>query len=164
MTFREAHINDIPDIQRVRHSVKENVLSDPGLVTDKDCERYLTVRGKGWVCEIDNAIVGFAIADLEDHNIWALFVSPEHERKGIGKKLHDIMLDWYFSHTAEKVWLSTSANTRAEIFYRKAGWKETAKQYNDEIRFEMTFDRWKNDDVKTKSKFSLKFFNSSLRR
>jgi len=43
-------------------------------VTDKDFEIFLTVKGKGWVCEIKNRIVGFAIADLQDNNIWALFI------------------------------------------------------------------------------------------
>ena len=38
--------------------------SDPNLVTDEDCEEFITLRGKGWACEIDNQIVGFAIADL----------------------------------------------------------------------------------------------------
>ncbi len=46
MIFREAQTNDIKQIQIVRHTVKENVLSDPALVTDKDCEEFLTVRGK----------------------------------------------------------------------------------------------------------------------
>ena len=108
MIFREAQIEDIKEIQIVRHSVKENVLSNPALVTDKDCEDYITIRGKGWVCEIDNSVIGFAIADLAENNIWALFLQPEYERKGIGKKLHDIMLDWYFSKTKEKVWLGTA--------------------------------------------------------
>ena len=45
MVFREAVVADIPQIQIVRHAVKENVLSNPGLVTDKDCEIYLTQRG-----------------------------------------------------------------------------------------------------------------------
>jgi len=53
----------------VRMSVKENVLSNPALVTYKDYVEYLFVRGKGWVCEINNIITGFAIADLQDHNI-----------------------------------------------------------------------------------------------
>ena len=44
MIFREATINDIPQIQLVRHSVKENILSNPTLVTDKDCEIYLVNR------------------------------------------------------------------------------------------------------------------------
>ena len=77
MTIREASVADIKQIQIVRNSVKENTLSDPGLVTDHDCEHYMTNRGKGWVCQIDSKIVGFAIADLIANNIWALFVHPK---------------------------------------------------------------------------------------
>ena len=84
MLFREATKEDIKQIQVVRHSVKENVLSDPSIVTDEDCADYINIRGKGWVCEDDKTIVGFSIADLKDHNIWALFVKPEYEHKGIG--------------------------------------------------------------------------------
>ena len=51
MIFREAQIEDMPQIQLVRHSVNENTLSNPALVADKDCEEFLTVKGKGWVCE-----------------------------------------------------------------------------------------------------------------
>lgn len=142
MIFREALVSDITPIQLVRHSVKENVLSNPDLVTDADCEEYLTVRGKGWVCEIDRKIVGFAIADLKGHNIWALFVRPEHAGRGIGKKLHHIMLDWYFNQTDQTVWLSTAPETRAEVFYKMAGWKEIGKTPNGEIRFEMSLDLW----------------------
>lgn len=43
-------------------------------------------------------------------------------RKNMGRKLHNPMLDWYFKQTKENVWLGTSSNTRAEMFYRKAGW------------------------------------------
>ena len=144
MNFREAKKEDIPQIQVVRHTVKENVLSNPALVTDKDCEEYITVRGKGWVCEIDNIIVGFSIADLKENNIWALFLRPEHEGKGIGKKLHDVMLDWYFSQTKERVWLGTAPNTRAEKFYRTAGWKEAGIHGKSEIKFELSYEDWKN--------------------
>jgi len=144
MTFREAQIDDIKRIQIVRNSVRENILSDPARVTDKDCEDYITVRGKGWVCEIDNSVIGFAIADLKENNIWALFINPKYERMGIGKKLHDIMLEWYFSKTKEKVWLSTAPGTRAEMFYRKGGWNETGKHGNGEIKFEMTYDDWQS--------------------
>jgi GNAT superfamily N-acetyltransferase len=142
MTFREARIDDIEEIQKVRNAVKENVLSDPGLVTNTDCEIFLTVRGKGWVCEIDQKIVGFAIADLKENNIWALFMDPQFERSGIGRQLHKMMLDWYFSQTQKTVWLGTAFNTRAEAFYRKAGWKEAGTNGPKEIRFEMTYEDW----------------------
>lgn len=148
MIFREAKVSDIPQIQIVRHSVKENVLSDPALVTNKDCEDFLTVRGKGWVCEIEGTVVGFSITDLEEKNIWALFVHPDHESKGIGKRLHKEMLDWYFSKTTETVWLGTSPNTRAEKFYRLNGWKEVGVHGKGEIKFEIGFDDW--DSLKTK--------------
>ena len=143
MTIREAKIDDIKQIQIVRNSVIENTLSNPDLVTDNDCREFMFERGKGWVCEIDNQIVGFSIADLKDNNIWALFLRPEFEKKGIGKQLHDIMLDWYFRQTKNKVWLGTSPKTRAEFFYRKSGWTETGVHGKGEIKFEMTFDDWR---------------------
>ncbi len=144
MIYREASIEDILQIQIVRHAVKENTLSDPALVTDQDCVEYLTIRGKGWVCEIDSRIVGFSIADLQDNNIWALFVHPEFEGRGIGRRLHDTMLDWYFSQTKEKVWLGTESGTRADQFYRKSGWTEAGTHGKGETRFEMTYEDWIN--------------------
>ena len=145
MIIREARVEDIPQIQVVRNSVKENTLSNPDLVTDKNCEEFITERGKGWVCEIDGKITGFSIVDLKDNNIWALFVDPDFEKKGIGKKLHDIMLDWYFTQTKENIWLGTSPNTRAEPFYRKSGWNEIGIHGKNEIKFEMTFENWTNN-------------------
>ncbi len=142
MIFREADLSDIKQMQVVRNAVKENVLSDPGLVTDKDCEAFISIRGKGWVCEKDLQVVGFAIADLQDNSIWALFVHPEYESMGIGLALHNTMLDWYFSQTKNTVWLGTAFHTRAEKFYRKAGWTEVGVHGSKEIKFEMTYDDW----------------------
>lgn len=142
MVYREAGVEDIQQIQAVRNSVKENVLSNPALVTDKNCEEYLTKRGKGWVCLNGNIIVGFAIADLKSNNIWALFVHPEYEHLGIGKKLHQLMLDWYFSQTKNTVWLGTEPNSRAEKFYKKAGWRATGMHGKIELKFEMSWEDW----------------------
>lgn len=144
MNYREATIEDIAQIQVVRHLVKENTLSDPSLVPDSDVEDYITRRGKGWVCEVNNKIVGFAIADLQDNNIWALFLDPEYENMGIGKHLHNIMLDWYFNQTQNTVWLSTGIATRAETFYRMQGWEETGLYGTKETKFEMTFEKWQS--------------------
>ena len=143
MNIREATTNDIPQIQVVRNAVKENTLSDPSLVTDKDCEEFINQRGKGWVCEADEGIVGFSIVDLKENNIWALFVHPDFDKQGIGRQLHDVMLDWYFIQTEETVWLGTAPGTRAEAFYRKAGWTEIGTHGKGEIKFEMTERKWK---------------------
>ena len=144
MIIREAQLGDIQQIQVVRNAVKENMLSDPALVPDKDVVDYITRRGKGWVSEIDAVITGFSIVSVMDNNVWALFMDPNYEAKGVGKKLHDVMIDWYFTQTEKTIWLSTSPGTRAEAFYRKAGWKETGLYGKGEIKFEMTFSDWKN--------------------
>jgi len=123
--IRQAFVNDIPQIQFVRNAVKENTLSDPGLVPDADVEDYILRRGRGWVWEEAGRIIGFSIVSVSDQNVWALFVEPGQDKKGIGRALHDTMMDWYFSQTDQPIWLSTSPGTRAEGFYRKAGWQET---------------------------------------
>ena len=142
MSIRVATIADIPELFSVRLSVKENVLNNKDLVTDELCAEYLTRRGRGWVYESEGRITGFAIADLEENSVWALFVMPEYEGRGIGRQLHDLMMNWYFSQTNTTAWLTTANNTRAEKFYLKAGWRNMSLQ-NDEIRFELSADDWK---------------------
>jgi GNAT superfamily N-acetyltransferase len=154
MIFREAHINDIPQMQIVRNAVKENVLSDPALVPDKDYVEYLNNRGKGWLCEVDGNIVGFSIVDMKENNIWALFVHPDLEAKGIGKRLYNEMLNWYFDQTKETVWLGTAPNSRAEKFYRMNGWKEVGTHGKGEIKFEMNFDAWRKMNKEEKVEVS----------
>ena len=149
MQFREAQKKDIPGIQDVRNAVKENRLSDPALVPVADVEDYITRRGKGWVCEIDTRIVGFSIVSVTDKNVWALFIMPVYERMGIGKKLHSEMMNWYFNQTNEAIWLSTAPGTRAERFYRKAGWKEAGPYGKGEIKFEITALEWMNCNGQT---------------
>lgn len=142
MIIREAKIEDIKQIQKVRNSVTENTLSNPNLVTDENCEEFITLRGKGWVSVINDQIVGFAIVDLIENNIWALFLDPNFEKKGIGQQLHKKMLDWYFTQTKKTVWLGTAFNTRAEKFYKKAGWTAVGTNGPKEIKFEMTYYDW----------------------
>jgi GNAT superfamily N-acetyltransferase len=144
MIIREAVTADIPQIQVVRKLVKENPLPDPLLVTDADCADYIIHRGKGWVCEVGNRIVGFSIISVKDNNVWALFIQPGYDRQGIGRKLHDVMMDWYFTQTDQPVWLGTAPGTRAEKFYEAAGWTRTGIRSNGEIRFEMSQSQWKS--------------------
>ncbi|MDB5193243.1 MAG: family N-acetyltransferase [Segetibacter sp.] len=63
----------------------------------------MTERGKGWVYEVENRIVGFTIVDVKGKNIWALFVDPLPEFKGIGSKLHEIIHNWFFSKHNETI-------------------------------------------------------------
>jgi GNAT superfamily N-acetyltransferase len=138
----EARVSDIPEMHRVRTSVRENVLSDPTRVTPADYEQMMTSnRGKAWVYRLDGAIRGFSFADLEKRNLWALFVEPGFEGRGIGLLLHDCALGWMFENGVEKVWLTTDQNTRARKFYERAGWQATGIEGN-ECRLEIDVHRW----------------------
>jgi GNAT superfamily N-acetyltransferase len=144
MFIREAQIKDIPSLKVVRNAVLENTLSDPSLISDADYQAHILSKGKAWVCEMNNQITGFVMVDLIKHNVWALFVHPDFEKKGIGLQLHDVMLDWYFLQTDTHLRLGTEVNTRAESFYRKAGWKAIGHESNGEILFEMTLQVWQS--------------------
>lgn len=144
MIFREALLTDVKQLYAVRLSVKENRLPNPDFISEREYEKYLMHFGKGWLCETDGQVVGFSIVGLSQRNVWALFVRPEYEGKGIGRQLHDLMLDWYFQQTTETVWLGTGPNTRAESFYRNAGWRDAGKRPNGEIKFEMSVQDWKD--------------------
>ena len=142
MKVRDATRADIPDLGRVRMSVRENRIPDLTVLEPRDTERMLDGDGAAWVCEVDNRVVGFAIADRSNANVYALFVEPDFESQGIGRLLHDTMMNWFFSAGLSTVWLSTDPGTRAERFYRQAGWVATGGKANGEIRFEMSRERW----------------------
>ncbi len=99
------------------------------------CEDYLDKLGRGWVCEIDGRVVGFSYAASADHSIWALFVLPEFEGRGIGKQLLKLATDWLFEIGAQQAFLSTQANTRADRFYLAQGWQRGEMKDAVEVRF-----------------------------
>lgn len=125
-------------MHEVRLSVRENVLSDPARITYDDTRAMIETRGRGWVVEADGRIAGFAVADHSRRNIWALFVAPAFEGRGIGRALHDAMVEWLFAVGDTPVWLTTERGSRAERFYRAAGWQWVGAVESGEIRFERT--------------------------
>ncbi len=122
MSLRRARQGDHPRITEIRMSVKENVLRDPGRVTIED---YIWFRDNPgvWVWEEKDEIFGFAAADTRDGSIWALFVDPTHERRGIGRTLFEKTLDVLRRHGHRTARLTTQPGSRAEAFYVAAGWK-----------------------------------------
>jgi GNAT superfamily N-acetyltransferase len=132
--LREARCEDIAAIQRVRHSVRENRLVSRK-IDDAEVQRYLELLGRGWVVEVNGEVVAFAIGDATIGNIWALFVDPDHERRGYGRRLHDVMVEWLWTQGLEHLWLTTEAGTRAEGFYRAAGWRHAGRTPHGELTF-----------------------------
>lgn len=133
--MRPAVASDIPGIQRVRRSVKENRLVS-ATISDEDVRVAIEDTGRGWVVEEDGEVAAFAIGNATTGNIWALFVRPESERRGYGRQLHDTMIDWLFAAGLDRLWLATEPGTRAQRFYEAAGWKLEGITDDGELRYE----------------------------
>lgn len=133
---RRATVDDIADMMALRLSVCENRLSDPGQVTAEDCLSYVG-RGHMWVWEEDQEILGISASDRETGSIWALFVRPGHEERGIGRALFAVACDALAGAGFGMLRLSTDPDTRAANFYRAAGWREAGRTPEGELIFEL---------------------------
>jgi len=136
MALRVAGRGDVRGIQRVRHAVRENRLVSR-VIGDDEVIDHVERLVRGWVVTLRGEVVAFAIGDASNGNIWALFVDPCHEARGLGRRLHDEMVAWMFARGLAFLWLTTEPGTRAERFYRRAGWRDVGLQASGERRFEM---------------------------
>lgn len=134
--IRLARAADATAMHRVRMAVRENRLVSMQL-SASDYVVAIEQTGRGWVVELQGAIVAFAIGDASNGSIWALFVEPGHEGHGYGRQLHDLMVTWLWEQGHERLWLSTDPDTRAERFYEAAGWQRVGVTAGGEIRFEL---------------------------
>jgi GNAT superfamily N-acetyltransferase len=136
MEIRLATPADIPAMHRIRLAVRENALRDPSRIQPADYAALLTDSGRGFVALVGDRLVGFGIANAANRNLWALFVDPGFEGQGIGRRLHDELLDWLFGLSAEPAWLTTEPGSRAERFYRVAGWQDAGREPGGDLRLE----------------------------
>jgi GNAT superfamily N-acetyltransferase len=122
--IRRADRRDIARILEIRAGVRENRLRDPSHVTVEDVRWFVDHPGI-FVWEEDNKIVGFSGADPRNGSIFALFVEEGYEHRGIGKALFERACKVLDESKFPRMWLTTCPGTRAERFYRSAGWQVT---------------------------------------
>jgi len=140
IVFREATCADLPGISRVRTSVVENLLTidqlkERGITNASVAASFLT-DSKGWVAVQGDEVVAFSIADRAAQSIFALFVLPAYEGRGIGSVLLDSALRWLWDNGAQRVWLTTGPGTKAVRFYEKRGWACTGRGPLGDLRYE----------------------------
>lgn len=123
--IRPALLSDIPDVFHVRTSVEENHLSVEQLaqmgITEQAVSEMLAASPCAWVAVVDDRVVGFSMIDIEDASLFAAFVLPAYEGRGLGKNLVLAAEEKLFESHAE-IWLETGRETRAAGFYRSLGW------------------------------------------
>jgi GNAT superfamily N-acetyltransferase len=134
--LRVAVRADVAGIQRVRHAVRENRLVSR-TISDAEVIHAIERSGRGWVVEVDGEVVGFAIGNIENASVWALFVDPLHAGQGHGRALHQAMIEWMRQSGCLKLSLLTDPGTRAQRFYGRAGWRSCGLLENGELLMEL---------------------------
>lgn len=142
---RRATHDDIPRIMEIRHGVHENRLRDPTSVTAADCAAFID-RAEMWVWVEDGQILGFSAGDPRDGSIWALFVDPANEGRGIGRALLALASDTVRFAGFDTATLNTEPGTRADRFYRLNGWVETGRSAKGEVVFQRRSEESHRDD------------------
>lgn len=139
MRVREAVDADIPAMHAIRMDVRENTLSDTSWLTPEVYRAHLGDAGasNSWVCEQGGRILGFSVARQAQADIWALFVDPAHEGRGIGRCLIAAATEWLFAQGVDTVSLSTTPDTRADAFYRANGWERGELTDRGEVMFRL---------------------------
>jgi GNAT superfamily N-acetyltransferase len=132
--IRKATRDDISRIFEIRGAVKENRLRDPNRVTVADCEWFID-NSVFWLWVEDGSIQGFSAADPRDGSIFALFVHPTCEGRGIGQKLLPLACGTLEEAGHQSAILATEPTTRAERFYRLNGWTEIGRKDDGQIVF-----------------------------
>ncbi len=132
--LRKATYADIPRLFEIRLGVRENKLPSPTFVTVVDCIRFIDESGGFWVWEEGGRVLGFSAPDTRDGSVWALFVDPMHEGRGIGRALLRAACATLAAHF-EYATLSTGPGTRADRFYRADCWIDLGFNERAEVVF-----------------------------
>ncbi|MCH9657015.1 MAG: GNAT family N-acetyltransferase [Planctomycetes bacterium] len=130
MQFREIQREDIPALFAVRIATWDNPRGEAELnalgITVDSVSQMLEESHRGWLCEIENRVVGFVLGNKETGEMWVIAVLKEHEGKGIGKQLLTRIEEWLWSEGWKEIWLTTDLDEshRAVGFYRHLGWED----------------------------------------
>ena len=136
---RTAQLSDIESMFDVRTSVIENHLSREEMrqmgITEGVVGDMIEKSLCAWVATENNKIIGFSMILPDEGCLFAAFVLPEYEGKGIGRRLVRLAEQELFQHH-EIAWLETDKNSRAAKFYMQLGWGNETDLNGTDIKLE----------------------------
>ena len=141
MRIRTASEADVPVLFEIRTSVRENHQSREELatigVTPESIGEMMRSSSRVWVAEVEGQPVAFSMADAGEGTIFAMFVRPGYEGRGLGRALMREAEAWLFDQGLEEIWLLTGSDPalRANGFYRHLGWQDAGLQEDGQIKY-----------------------------
>ena len=139
LRFREMTPADLPAVFDVRFSTRENAITLERLerdygVTPEKLARAMGPTIRGWLCEEDGRVAGFAMGDSTSGEVTVVAVHPDLEGRGIGKGVLARVRDWLFASGHDEIWLLTTPDPslRAWGFYAALGWRGTGRRVRED--------------------------------
>lgn len=139
ISTRAAQLSDIDSIFDVRTSVVENHLSREEMqqmgINESVVADMIKQSRCAWVATVNDNVIGFSMILPDDGCLFAAFVLPEYEGRGIGRSLVQLAENELFKRH-EIAWLETDKNSRAAQFYVQLGWGNKKNINDTDIRLE----------------------------
>lgn len=140
--LRPVKVGDLPAIFDIRTSVRENALTmeelaERGITPNSFGARLEEQALQAWCAEVEDQLVGFSVVDSAAREVFALFVRPEAEGRGVGGALLDVAVDWLFQRGPKPIRLVTGPDTRAYVFYTKRGWRYVSLAPHGDVWMEL---------------------------
>jgi GNAT superfamily N-acetyltransferase len=139
--IRLAQPEDVETLFDIRTSVRENHQSREELaeigVTPASVAEMLDTHSRAWIAEVDGVAAAFSMANAEERTVFAMFVRPGYEWRGLGRALMAEAEAWLFEQGDDEIWLTTGSDPaiRANGFYLHLGWQQTGATEDGQIRY-----------------------------
>ncbi|WP_122727645.1 GNAT family N-acetyltransferase [Pseudomonas canadensis] len=139
--IRLATQDDVDTLFAIRTSVVQNHLSveqmaDLG-ITPQVLADSIRAAPCVWIAEAEGQPAAFAMVDLAEGEVFAMFVRPAFENLGLGRQLMAVAEAALFEHH-DRLFLITDGRDgiRANGFYQRLGWSVVGPVEGDDVRYE----------------------------
>ncbi len=141
MAIRLATVDDVEAIFDIRTSVRQNHLSRAALaaldITPDTIAAAIMDAPCVWIADVDAMPVAFVMIDQALATVFAMFVHPDFENRGLGRQLMAVAEQALFAQH-DVIWLTTDPadHIRANGFYQTLGWVQVGPATNGDVRYE----------------------------
>lgn len=140
-TIRPAVRADIAALFDIRTSVRQNHLSIEQLadlgITPETIAETIAAAPCAWIAEQDGQPAGFAMADLDAGEVFALFIKPAFEGQGLGRQLLSQAEAALFQrHPVIRLTTERGEAIRAHGFYQGQGWRQAGLAESGDVLYE----------------------------
>lgn len=139
--IRLATQADIDTLFAIRTAVVQNHLSREQMadlgITPQVLADSMREAPCVWIAEVDGLPAAFSMVDLEGGEVFAMFVQPGYEGRGLGRQLMAVAEAALFEKH-QTLFLVTDGRDeiRANGFYQRLGWSQVGRVDGDDVRYE----------------------------